>query len=332
MTMKTWMQHWREDRGVSTLLLAVMLPAILGVQALTVDATRTFVERRELQNAVDAAALAAATYLPSTNAVQLDHARTAAVEYAALNGVTISPSDVTFTTDRQPYDRVNVQAQADVSFVFARTFGLSLGAVGSQGVAQLGQLGGMPGILPWGVEPPVGGFVFGDPYCLKLGSTGNGGACNGAVQGNFHALDIDDEGNSSASIYRDRIATGSLNMVHAGDIRDVVTGNMNGPTRQGLDDRVGSDITDFPDVIEVLPGGGYRVLDWSSPRIAVLPIVEYHNPTATILGFGVFFIETYSANGAVVGRFVDTVVPGGQWAPLAAGGTEYGGHVVRLIQ
>lgn len=330
--MKTWLKHWRDDRGVSTLLLAVMLPAILGVQAITVDATRTFVERRELQNAVDAAALAAASYLPSTNPTQLDRARTAAVQYAALNGVTVSAADVTFTTDRQPFDRVDVRARADVSFLFARTFGVSLGAVGSQGVAQLGQLGGMPGILPWGVEPPAGGFAFGDPYCLKLGSTGNGGACNGAVQGNFHALDIDAEGNSSASIYRDRIATGSLNVVHVGDVRDVVTGNMNGPTRQGLDDRVGGDITDFPDVIEAIAGGGYRVLDWSSPRIAVLPIVQYQHPTATILGFGVFFIETYSGNGAVVGRFVDTVVPGGQWAPLNGGGSGYGSHVVRLIQ
>lgn len=334
--MARWHWHWRwyrlrDDRGVSTLLLAVLLPAILGMQALTVDATRTFVERRALQNAVDAAALAAATYLPSTNATVLALARDAAVAYASLNGVAITEADVTFTTDRQPFDRVHVYAQADVAFAFARTFGLSIGAVGSQGVAQLGQLGSMAGVLPWGIDPPAGGFQFGAAYCLKLGS-GGGDECSDHIQGNFHAVDIDDTGSGSASIYRDRIVTGSLTSVHTGDVRRIVNGNMNGPTRQAIEDRLGSDTEQFADVIETLAGGGYRVLDWHSPRIAILPVVQYDTENATILGFAVFFIEAYSDNGAVTGRFIDTVVPGGRWAPLSGTGGGYGTHVARLIQ
>ena len=327
--MKRW-DRFRDDRGLSTLLFAVLLPAILVMQALTVDVTRTFVERRELQNAVDAAALAAASYLPSTNQAVLARAQAAAVTYATLNGAQIAESDVTFSTDREAFDRVHVRAQAEVPFTFARTFGLTFGVVRSQSVAQVGQLGGMRGVLPMAPEAPAGGFQFGESYCLKLGSNGGGGACSTAIQGNFHALDIDATGNSSASIYRSRLTTGSLTTVFADDVRNVVTGNMNGPTNQGLGDRIQSDTRSFSDVIEEREDGGYRVLDWGSPRIAILPIVQYNTTTATVLGFAVFYIESYSNNGAIVGRFIDTVVPGGVWAPLNGNG--YGTHVVRLIQ
>ncbi len=321
----------RDDRGVSTLVLAMLLPAILGMQALTVDATRTFVERRGLQNAVDSAALAAATYLPTADPMVLNQARWAAIDYAAMNGVSISDADVTFSTDQEPFDRVHVHAQTDVVFAFARTFGLTFGVVGSQSIAQLGQLGGMAGVLPWGIEVPADGFVFGETYCLKLGTGADD--CDDHHQGNFHAVDVDDSGNGSANYYRDLIASGSQTTLYVGDERDVTNGNMNGPTQQGLSDRLGTDMDSFLDVVEPLEGGGYRILDWSSPRIGLMPVIEFEGSTVRVLGFAVFFIDTYDSHGAVAGQFVDTAVPGGPWAPLpGGGGGGYGASVARLIQ
>ena len=336
--MRALARRLRSDEGVTALLFALLLPAILGMQALTVDATRTFVERRTLQNAVDAAALAAAVYLPSTDPAVLTQARLAAIDYAGRNGVTIGGSDVTFSTDREAYDRVAVQAHADVTFAFAPTFGVTLATVGSQSVAQLGRLGGMADVLPWGVDQPVGGFQFGGSYCLKLGSNGGGGACSGAIQGNFQALDIDNLGTNSASAYRDRLAGGSDTVVTVGQVKSVITGNMVGPTQQGIGcngngGRLNGDSSTFDDVVEDDDeGGGYRVLEWADPHLALVPIVQFTDPShAEVLGFAVFFIEQCGSNGAVIGRFIDTMVPGGQWSPLS-GGSNFGTYMTRLIE
>lgn len=312
------------ERGASTVIIALMMPALLGMQGLVIDGTRLFVERRALQNAADAAALAAAIYLPSTDPAVLTQARLAAVEYAALNGFTIDPGDVVFSADATANDRVTVRTDAEVGFFFAQTLGFTLGAVGSQGTAQIGVVGAKAGVMPWGVEEPVDGFIFGDLYCLKLGSNGGGGACSTARQGNFHALDIDDLGNDSASEYRERIENGSYTVVAVGQVKNVASGNMNGPTQQGTgcsgnDGRLSGNTQTFAEVVETA-ASGYRVLDWTSPRLIIIPVVEFPSASeARVLMFSVFFLEDCGSNGAVTGRFIDTIVPGGHWAEWIPG-------------
>ncbi len=327
----------QDERGVATVMFALTLPLIIGIQMLTVDASRVFVERRELQNAADAAALAAAQYLPTTDPAVLQLAIDAAITYAAANGVTISAADVEFSTDTTPFDRVTVRTHGNAPFFFASSIGMDMGAVSSLGTAQLGVVGGLIGVMPWGAEEPPGGFVFGETYCLKMGSTGNGGLCDQHGQGNFHALDIDDTGTSSASEYRDRIVTGSSTVVRAGQLKGVASGNMNGPTQQGTgcagnSGRITGDSSTFEEVLEEVDGS-YRVLDWSNPRLVIIPRVEFPDPQhALILGFSAFFIEACGSNGAVVGRFIDTVVPGGEWAPYNTSVGAYGLLAVRLVQ
>lgn len=334
--MRTYWRRLRDDRGASAVLLALLLPVMLGVQALTIDATRMFVERRHLQNAADAAAMAAVAYLPTSDPVMLERARDAAVTYAFLNGVQITGTDVTFTTIAQANDRVQVDTETDVLFAFARTFGLVSGTVRAQAVAQVGEIGGLDGVLPLGIVPPVGGFEMGAVYCLTLHSSGNGNACPNAIRGDFQALDIDNIGSSSTNVYRDRIASGSLTVVRLGDVRGINGGNMNMPTQQGFQNRIGSNTDLFSQVIEEHPecagevGCRYRVLNWDHPRIGMVSVIEDQTSVATILGFAVFFLEENPGNGNIVGRFVDTVLPGGEWAPL--GSSAYGAYVVRLAE
>ena len=339
--MGSWL-HWlhktsADERGATTVLFALMLPVIVGAQMLVVDESRIFVERRELQNAADAAALAAAQFLPTSDPAELQLAVDEAITYAAANGVTITAEDVVFSTDVTIFDRVTVRTEGNAPFYFAKSVGLSMGAVSSQGMAQLGVVGGMLGVMPWGAAAPPGGFVFGETYCLKLGSNGGGGVCNQHAQGNFHALDIDDTGTSSASVYRDRIMSGSHTVVRIGQTKNVASGNMNGPTAQGTgcsgnSGRISGDTSTFSGVIEDT-GDSYRVLDWSTPRLVIIPRVEFPDSQhATILGFSAFFIEQCGTNGAVVGRFIDTVVPDGEWAPYQALAGSYGLMAVRLVQ
>lgn len=330
-------QSARDERGAVTVIFAMTLPLVIGVQMLVVDGSRVFVERRELQNAADAAALAAAHYLPTTDPTRLALARAEAIEFAGANGVTLAPADIEFTTDTTPFDRVTVHAYGSAPFFFAPGIGISTGAVSSMGTAQLGVVGGLIGVMPWGAVSPEGGFAFGEQYCLKLGSNGGGGVCDSHEQGNFQALDIDATGTSSASEYRDRIVGGSNSVVRIGQTKDIASGNMNGPTQQGTgcsgnEGRISGDDSDFDDVVEAV-GDSYRVLDWGNPRLVIIPQVSFPDSQhAIVLGFSAFFIEECGSNGAVVGRFIDTVVPGGEWAPYDAAVGAFGALAARLVR
>jgi hypothetical protein len=332
--LRRWLHAARSERGVSTVIFALVLPAIIGMQALVLDGTRVFVERRALQNAADAAALAAASYLPSTDPVVLANAAQAAIDYAALNGYAISPADITFVSDAVVNDRVTVRTRGEVEFVFATGLGLNLGAVSSRGSAQIGSVGGLGGTMPWGVEEPPGGFIFGEEYCLKLGSGGGGGQCSGAREGNFHALDIDETGNSSADYYRDLIRFGSATVIRIGQLKPVNTGNMQGPTQQGTgcsgnNGRMTGNGATFSQVVEAT-ADGYRILDWTNSRLIFIPVVTFpQSHTALVIGFTVFFLEDCGPNGSVTGRFIDTVVPGGEWMAFQPG---TGSRIVRIVE
>jgi Flp pilus assembly protein TadG len=322
----------RSERGATVVIFALILPAVLGMEALVIDGTRVFVERRALQNAADSAALAAAAFLPTSDAGRLSTSAQAAIDYAALNGFTITIDDITFSSESVSNDRVTVRTASVVQFFFAAGLGVPLGAVSSESAAQVGSVGGVSGVLPWGLEAPVGGFVFGQEYCLKLGEHSE--MCSGATQGNFRALDIDNTGSSSGSIYRDKVRWGSNTVIRVGEQKNVAQGDMEGPTQQGLgcegnNGRITGNNSTFSQVIEQTEDG-YRVLDWSNTRLGLVPTVTYPQAqVAVVTGFAVFFIEGCAGGGAVTGRFIDTVVPGGEWMPYQPG---YGTRVVRLVQ
>ncbi len=200
---------------------------------------------------------------------------------------------------------------------------------------QLGSLSGMAGVLPFGVEQPAGGLVFGDTYCLKLTSgSADEGACNSPQNGNFHALDIDNTGSDSANEYRDRVDGGSLTTVRVGEHINIASGNMAGPTQQGLGctglgGRLDGNAQTFDDVVEE-DATGARILDWSSPRLGILPLVTFPGGgEAVVQGFGLFFIDGCGSGAAVTGRYIETVVRGGEWGPYRA--TD-GTHAIRITQ
>ena len=84
-----WLLKSRES-GVALVVLALMLPVLAGMVALVVDVGQAYEDRREVQTAVDAAALAGAAYLPESP----DAAVAAAIDYANRNGLTLDESDV----------------------------------------------------------------------------------------------------------------------------------------------------------------------------------------------------------------------------------------------
>jgi Flp pilus assembly protein TadG len=116
------------ESGQAIVWVAVMLPLFLSAIGLSIDGGVVFAARRELQNAADGAARAAAAQVDlriyretGGRSVVLDvpRARQAAVGYLAGRS-----SDVTAAVDAQPR-RVVVQVSRETPTAFLRIVGLS---------------------------------------------------------------------------------------------------------------------------------------------------------------------------------------------------------------
>ena len=113
----------RDERGQTIALFTILILTLMGVVAIVVDVAIFAEEKRQLQNAADAAVLAAARELPADPV----GAEAAAVSYLASNGYTVSPGDVSVTITT-PYGGNTEFAELvvtnhDVPYLFARVLG-----------------------------------------------------------------------------------------------------------------------------------------------------------------------------------------------------------------
>jgi hypothetical protein len=70
MRAKNMNRHFRRQRGAILVMMAILVVVLIGIAALALDVGRLFVQRTELQNAADAAALAAAAELDGESDAQ----------------------------------------------------------------------------------------------------------------------------------------------------------------------------------------------------------------------------------------------------------------------
>ncbi len=251
----------QEERGQIAILFALLFMVILGLAAIVLDFGNLYLTRRRAQNAADAAALAGARELPDPTCFvdPLCPARSAALQYTALNGFTGGSDGVTVTTQvfTKYYEadslRVTIQKPAGLILAHIPFGGGSTRTVAAQAVAIVGMLGGA-NVQPWGIyhpdttgdcsvngvpcncdigpcdgdlQSPYFGFNFGVQYEIKLGPQ-----ATGPGPGNFQGLAVDGTG---GNIYRETIARGgTINKVYVCQCVPNETGNLAGPTYQGL--------------------------------------------------------------------------------------------------
>lgn len=149
------------EKGNVTIIVAIALVAMVGMAAMVVDAGLLFSEKAKLQNAVDAACLAAAQELPD-NRVQAD---TVARDYAAVNGIKAT-DDLTVTI---PYDNrsVEVDVQRDMPLVFARILGYNKTKIKVHSKAQIGTAASVPWIVPFVIPEPAC-FDYDHIYVMRM--------------------------------------------------------------------------------------------------------------------------------------------------------------------
>ena len=105
-----------KERGAVAVVIAIFMTVLLGFSAVAIDTGRIALEKQSLQNALDAASLAAAQDLPNNTAT----AEATAKEYVADNGY--SAADIYSIVFSNSNKRIKISAKKPVEYTFARVF------------------------------------------------------------------------------------------------------------------------------------------------------------------------------------------------------------------
>ncbi len=336
------------DSGQIIIIAALLVPVLLGMTALAVDLGSYAGDRRKLQNAADAIALAAADDLCTPNpAICTDTttASTTAIAYATKNGISPGDLTVTFTGLTGPYNASNPAPTARASirrphtFAFIRVLGITSRSVGASAAAVKTSPGGLAGLTPWAVTalPAPGTSVV-----LKFDSSGG---CQSTGPGNCGAMQFDFNQGSGAANYTNTIAHGSTSTICAQGVTTCTntspvcptydtcppqTGNILGPTRNGVDFLVANTIASCNTFAQAFAGpdaygkytlnpdcnpwtagpGGCPRPDPNPPplcsrRVIIIPVVNGFgngNASVTIVSFALFWLDGFGPGGCTQGN------------------------------
>lgn len=265
------------ERGSIIVLVALALTALLGFCAIVTDVGILYAKKVQLQNSVNAAALAGVQELPS----KPDLAKVKAEDYALQNGV----PDVIVTFGASNV-KIIVTATQQVPTYFARIWGITTNQISVSAKAMTIPLTGMKGgTVPLSIPSQV--LNYGVTYNLKVGA-GDGDS------GWYGALDLDGK-------YENDLTYGSSGTLSVGQLVNKETGNMSIPSSRAIKYRI-----DEPD--PRIPPNTIDDHDWNAPRLMYIPIVIPNGSQEEIAGFAAFWIDSLvkgQGNDSVItGRFV----------------------------
>lgn len=293
-------QLGKSEDGTVVVLLAISMVVLAGFAALVTDAGLLFVNHSRISNAIDSAVLAGVQELP----VNPEQALEVASNYALRNGMTPGECEFVIT---DPYS-IRGSAERQVGFFFAPLLGFNGGQVHSLARASIKPVAAITGIVPFGVLE--GNYSFGQEVILKEG------AGEQLYPGWFGALRL---GGSGASIYEANVKQGYSGEIKIGDVIEIESGNVSGPTQTGIGYRLNS--------CHHLPCCQINQFEPGCPRILIVPIVnvEERNPgghpsSVRVVGFGAFLVDSYVGSGnenKVKGCFIRYVAQGetGEYSP-----------------
>jgi len=305
----------RNERGQVAILVGVMMTGLIGFSALAIDVGSLASDKRDLQNAADAMALAGAQDLPS----QVDATSTART-WATKNDVTedeIASIDVhQQDLDREPPElnpTIIVTLHRHHRTTLARVIGIDSVDLEVTASAVKTSPGGSEGVTPWSVlESAVKGATPGQLTTLKWDA-------NNILQGNTMPIQIDGSG---GAVYEETIKHGSVGTLCSQEALangcsptaaecldatcDSLTGDKIGPTKKGLQyiyDNTDPACNEFNQVFTPNDDGTYRLNQKCNPfvegsksslRVLIVPVIEsLGNGTSpvTIKEFGLFFLD-----------------------------------------
>lgn len=282
------------ERGSAAILVAIVLAALVGCAALSLDAGQLYIQRAELVNALDSAVLAGCQYLPQ----QPDLALQTAGEYAQINGLRSGEAVFKIGENNRT---ISGQAIRAVPFRFAHCLGFPWGEVSAEAGARVVPVSAVRGVAPFGVIEDD--YQFGETVMLKEGSGDT------LFSGWFGALRL---GEGGAGRYEENIIKGYAGVIEIGDVVPIEAGNMSTPTRRGIAYCI--------DQCNHVPRCSISQYDRQCSRILVVPLVRIaginaggHPDQVKVVGFAAFLVSRYAGNGndnEVEGSFIQHVTCG----------------------
>ncbi|HSU91077.1 MAG TPA: pilus assembly protein TadG-related protein [Sporolactobacillaceae bacterium] len=266
----------RAGRGQIFVILAVLIPVLLGVVAMAVDISTFDWTWSRMQAAADAAVLAGCSNLPTSPS----RAIATATAYAQTDGML--STEVSTPTVAADNLSMSITLSRTVPYYFGRVLGLTASPVVVTATAGLFTTGSVTGSMPIGLSFQTT-YAYGQSITLQPG----GGTAN-----SWGALAL---GCTGASCYSNNLANGYPATLSVGDVVPNEPGNKTGPTATGIASRVVAGESGDP-------GGTWNNHTLTDQRAVIVPVVDWTgcsgSCTGPIMGFSAIWIV--GANGGAI--------------------------------
>lgn len=329
MTRKQHFAAPARQRGAAMIFVVIGLLSMILMAALALDVGHATLNKARLQNATDAAALAAAKVIDSTHSTILANAAAitafgnnanssgdAELAAAYANGAGSVAVAVTFSATLPPFtpgSSTGPYVRVAATGFTRPTWLASLGGITQMTVSATAVAGPSPtvnnacNIVPFLVCGTPGatnfGYTINQPWVLKQSAPGNPSEVG---PGNFQLIQL---GGSGANVVRQNIAGSFTGCASTGNTVQTQPGNETGPTAQGLNTRFG-DYTG--------PMGGTQsqyppdvITTQQSPALSV----GNGGPPYPIVGNISFGYQQYQAQLAAGGPYNFAPAPSGPGVP-----------------
>jgi Flp pilus assembly protein TadG len=313
----------RKSRGQTLVIVALIVPALLGAVALGTDVTMFYFNWMQLQKAADSAVLGGASWLPDNPS----QAKTTANQLVVQNGV--QASEIISNNVAADNLSISLKLQRTVPYFLARALGLTSGIVttaataapqyppstvnantpsqipsgGDNNGANGGVCGatGSCGLLPIGLDSRTV-YTDGQQITLQQGQLG---------PGNWDFLAL---GATGGANLRTNIADGFNSMLSVGDWVQSEPGQKVGPADQGFGDRVTAATSSDA-------SGTYSSHKLTNPRVMILPVVDWQDINGSsavqVKAFASVWLDSYNGSGAITVHFISQVIANSFGSPTA---------------
>ena len=282
----------KNEHGQAVVLMVISLAMLIGMCALVLDVGGWFREKRQLQAAADASALAGAQALPESWST----AKSLALEFADKNGGGVLAASVISGTTFVSGDTISVSAQKDQAGNFSGMLGVKSVSIHATASAVRGSFTGWAkGLAPWVIDKPS--ILFGQIFTFKVASGDQASA------GNFGGVDlpVKEKGcdyGSGGNDYYDLIAMRDHScLVKVTGSLPVEPGNK-AATGTAVKDRGAKQNFDPYSILTTYANGTTEITDYNNPNVIVIPVIKaFHQGSSApfvVTGFAWFIITSWT--------------------------------------
>lgn len=300
-------------RGQTLVLVALVMPVVLGFAALATDIAVFYVNWFALQKGVDSAVLSGAAYLPDQTAQAISTADTYANNNAILS------SEITSVTIGSGNTSITMTAQRTVPFYFARIFGIPSGVVKVLATASIVPINQAMGVVPLGID-----WNDGNPYPTNSPMTLHPGMVPGP--GNWQSLVLGSSPGTNAFI--NNVENGYNGTLAVGDMITTLTGNDPHNIALAINYRINEAMQD--PTYSTDTSSNYLVSD---PRLMLVPMVNFAGINGSsqvpLMGFAEVWVNSVGSDGSINVTFLDAVPGAGSGSATAP---NFGAYTPELTQ